>query len=153
MMNGRPARALHQLLSALNAFPLWPLQTFARAALAGVFLQSAINKLESWQITLVLFRDEYRVPLLPYDLAAKLATLNEAAGAILLIAGFATRLATLPLLGMTAVIEIFVYPDAWSEHLTWATLLLLLLLRGAGPLSFDYLLSRVVGRSAVPLAA
>jgi len=54
----------------------------------------------------------------------------------------ATRLATLPLLGMVAVIEIFVYPQAWTEHLLWASILVFLLTRGPGPFSLDYLIEQ-----------
>ena len=137
---------IRRVILTLDSFPLWPLQTIARIAVGGVFYKSAINKLESWDITLLLFRDEYRVPVLPYDLAALLATGVEFFGAVLLIAGLFARLATLPLFGVIAVIQTFVYPDAWVEHLTWTTLLLLILFRGPGLLSFDYLLGRASGR-------
>jgi putative oxidoreductase len=65
------------------------------------------------------------------------------------LVGLFARLATLPLLGMLVVIEVFVYPQAWVEHLTWATLLLLVLLRGAGPISVDHLITRVATRRAL----
>lgn len=78
---------------------------------------------------------------------AALATAFELGCPLLLVAGLATRLATLPLLGMIAVIQLFVYPSAWPEHLTWASILLFLLTRGPGPLSID----RVIGRaSSIP---
>jgi putative oxidoreductase len=84
-----------------------------------------------------LFADEYKVPVLPPDLAATMAATFELGCSALLVLGLATRAATLPLLGMIAVIQTFVYPHAYSEHLTWASLLLFLLTRGAGPWSLD----------------
>jgi putative oxidoreductase len=71
------------------------------------------------------------------ELAAQLATATELSMPVLLALGLFTRLATLPLLGMVLVIQLFVYPDSWAEHLTWAALLLLILTRGAGALSLD----------------
>ena len=132
------------VVDALNRVPLWLVQTSARIAVGGVFYKSALLKIQSPEITLVLFRDEYRLPLLPYDLAAQLATVVEMSGAILLFLGLFTRLATLPLLGTIAIIQIFVYPHAWVEHLTWTTGLLLILLRGPGPISLDHLLARAL---------
>jgi putative oxidoreductase len=132
------------VVDALNRVPLWLVQTVARIAVGGVFYKSALLKLQSPEITLVLFRDEYRLPLLPYDVAAQLATIVEMTGAVLLFLGLFARLATLPLLGTIAIIQVFVYPNAWVEHLTWTTGLLIILLRGPGPLSLDSLLSRVL---------
>jgi len=142
-------RQYYWLFSALDDFALWPVQTLARIAVGMVFLQSGLNKLESWEPTLALFRDEYRLPFIPYQLAAELGTTVEITGSLLLLVGLLSRLATLPLLGMIAVIEVFVYPQAWVEHLTWATLLLLILLRGAGPISIDHLIARLATRRAL----
>lgn len=142
-------RQYYWLLAALDDFALWPVQTLARIAVGMVFLQSGLNKLESWEPTLALFRDEYRLPFIPYQLAAELGTTVEITGSLLLLVGLLSRLATLPLLGMIAVIEVFVYPQAWVEHLTWATLLLLILLRGAGPISIDHLIARLATRRAL----
>jgi putative oxidoreductase len=140
--------------AALERVPLWLVQTMARVAIGGVFYKSGLLKMQSPEITLVLFRDEYRLPLLRYDVAAQLATIVEMTGAILLFLGLFTRLATLPLLGTIAIIQTLVYPSAWVEHLTWTTGLLLILLRGPGPLSLDHLLSRLLGlRPAKPAAA
>ena len=113
-----------------------------RLAIAGVFLRAGLNKLTSWGPTVALFRDEYRVPILSPEIAAALATAFELGCPLLLIVGLATRLATLPLFAMIAVIQLFVYPSAWPEHLTWASILLFLLTRGAGPLSLDRLIAR-----------
>ncbi len=81
------------------------------------------------------------MPLVPPDVAAYMATYAETFFPILLVLGLLTRLSALALLGMTAVIEIFVYPLAWPTHLTWAALMLYLIGRGAGRFSLD----RVVG--------
>ena len=136
---------LEQALSKLESLPLWPIQTLARIGVAAVFYNSAKLKLQSWDITLLLFRDEYQVPLLPFDLAARMATAVEMACAVLLFVGLFTRLATLPLFGVIGIIQIFVYPNAWGEHMTWTALLLIVLFRGPGPLSIDYILSRQFG--------
>jgi putative oxidoreductase len=105
-----------------------------------------VIKVASWDSTLALFRDEYRVPVLPYEIAAALAATFELGCSTLLIVGFATRLAALPLLAMIATIQLFVYPNAWSEHLVWASILLLLLTRGAGAVSLDHLIAGAWGR-------
>lgn len=113
----------------------------ARAAVAATFLLSARTKvngfLEVSDGALYLFREEYKLPLLPPDLAAHLATYAEHLFPLMLIVGLGTRVAALALLGMTAVIQIFVYPDAWPTHLMWLALLLLLIGRGGGALSLD----------------
>jgi putative oxidoreductase len=128
------------ITSILEGLPLGVLQLAFRLAIASVFLKAGLNKLASWDITVQLFRDEYRVPVLPPEIAATMATTFEIGCSVLLIAGLATRLAALPLLGMILVIQLFVYPGAYSEHLTWASILAFLLSRGAGPISLDRLL-------------
>lgn len=136
-----------RLRDGLNRVPLSLAQLLARLALAGVFFRSGMNKLDGWQFTVQLFRDEYRVPLLPAELAAQLATAVELIIPAFLVLGLATRIATLPLLGMVFVIQVFVYPVSWPEHLTWTALLLFLLIRGAGGLSVDHLVAgRLFGR-------
>ena len=113
----------------------------ARFAIAGIFFMSGRTKVEGWlsvsDAAVALFADEYKVPLLPPALAAHLATYAEHLFPLLLVLGLGTRLSALALLGMTAVIQIFVYPDAWPTHLVWATALLYLAGRGAGPVSLD----------------
>jgi putative oxidoreductase len=89
-----------------------------------------------------LFEDEYKVPVLPPEIAARLAMFNELTWPIFLFLGLATRFATLPLLGMIAVIQIFVYPNAWPDHVLWGGILLFLLTRGPGALSLDYLIGK-----------
>ena len=126
----------------LDRVPLALCQILFRLSIAGVFFRAGLAKLTSWEPTLALFRDEYQVPLLSPEIAAALAATFELGCSLLLIVGLATRLATLPLLGMIAVIQLFVYPGAWPEHLTWVSILLFLLSRGAGPLSVDRVIAR-----------
>ena len=133
--------AIARALDVLGRFPPPLLQLMFRLAVASVFLKAGLNKIASWELTVQLFADEYKVPLLSPDLAATMAATFEIGCSTLLILGLATRLATLPLLGMIAVIQTFVYPNAYSEHLTWASILLFLLTRGAGPWSLDRALS------------
>ncbi len=132
--------SLARALDVLGRFPLPVLQLMFRLAVATVFLKAGLTKIASWETTVQLFADEYKVPVLPPDLAATMAATFELGCSMLLIVGLATRLATLPLLGMIAVIQTFVYPNAYAEHLTWASLLLFLLTRGAGPWSLDRVL-------------
>jgi len=122
----------------------------ARLGIASVFFLSGRTKVEGVLTitdgTYELFRTEYALPLIPPDVAAHLATYSEHLFPILLVLGFATRPAALALLGMTAVIEVFVYPDAWPAHLSWAGLLLPLIAKGAGRWSLDAVIGRP-GRS------
>jgi putative oxidoreductase len=135
------------LRATLERFPLSALQLMARLSIGAVFFNSGLTKIASWQTTVVLFRDEYKVPVLQPELAASLAAATELTCPVLLVLGLATRLATLPMLGMTFVIEAFVYPEDWVEHLTWATLLLLILTRGPGAIALDrWLAPLVLGR-------
>lgn len=120
---------------------------FTRIVLAGIFWRSARTKVEegSWlsisDTTYFLFAEEYSGVPLPSDLAAVLATVSEHAFPILLVLGLFTRMSALALLGMTMVIQIFVYPEAWwSVHSLWAALALILIMRGGGTLSLDALL-------------
>jgi putative oxidoreductase len=135
-MSGARGR-LTWALTQLGRFPLALIQVLFRLAIASVFLKAGVNKLASWELTVQLFADEYMVPVLPPDLAAVMAASTEIGCSLLLILGLGTRLATLPLLGMIAVIQTFVYPNAYAEHLTWASILLFLLTRGGGPWSVD----------------
>ncbi len=113
----------------------------ARVAVAAIFFMSGRTKVEGLltlkDSTFLLFREEYNVPVIPPEIAAHMATYAEHLFPILLVLGLFTRLSALALLGMTAVIQIFVYPDAWPTHLSWAGLMLLLVARGGGILSLD----------------
>jgi len=129
----------------LSRVPLSLLQLIMRIAIGSVFLNAGLLKYRSWEITVLLFRDEYKVPLVDPALLARMATFNELTFSTLLFLGLATRLATLPFLGMIVVIQTFVYPEAWIEHLLWTSILLLLLTRGGGALSVDHLIARRFG--------
>jgi putative oxidoreductase len=130
------------LTQQLERFPLSILQLALRIGVGAVFFRSGLLKLGSWEFTIRLFRDEYQVPLLDPELAARITTILELGIPPLLFVGLATRLATLPLLGMIAVIQVFVYPNAWSDHLMWAAALVLVLTRGPGVLSLDHWIAR-----------
>ena len=132
---------IERIRAALDATPLSIVQLLARIGVAAVFFKSGMTKIASWEFTLMLFREEYRVPLLPPEIAAPLATATELTMPVLLALGLLSRLATLPLLGMVLVIQLFVYPQSWAEHLTWTALLLLILTRGPGAISLDRVIS------------
>jgi putative oxidoreductase len=116
----------------------------ARIAIAAIFFISGRTKVDGFlsisDTAYTLFREDYKVPLLAPELAAHLATYAEHLFPVLLLLGLFTRLSALALLGMTAVIQIFVYPDAWPTHLSWAALMLYLIGRGAGTFSLDRVL-------------
>jgi putative oxidoreductase len=126
----------------LARFPLSVIQLAMRIAVGAVFFNSGLLKINSWEFAIKLFQDEYKVPLLDPVWAARLGTFNELTFSVLLVVGLATRIATLPLLGMIVVIQTFVYPQAWTEHLLWASILVFLLTRGPGELSLDQLIER-----------
>jgi putative oxidoreductase len=122
---------------------------FARIALAGVFWRSGQSKLEegSWltisDSTYELFRTEYAGVPLPPDLATVAATGAEHLFPVLLVLGLFTRLSAFALFGMTMVIQIFVYPEAWwPVHSLWVALALALIVRGGGLFSLDTPLAR-----------
>lgn len=152
-----PAVALRGLGQRL--IPYSVIALLARFSLAAVFWNSGQTKIEGLAVNLVngefqlgwprlsgsavaLFQDEYKLPLLPPDIAATLAATGEHVLALGLLLGLATRLSALGLLGMTLVIQLLVYPGAYATHGTWAALLLLLIARGPGAFSLDHLLAR-----------
>jgi putative oxidoreductase len=136
---GRPIHAFGRLAERL--IPESAIALVTRLGVAAIFWQSARTKVDGvlhiTDGTYGLFREEYRLPLIPSDLAAHLATYSEHLFSILLVLGLFTRFSALALLGMTAVIEIFVYPDAWPTHLSWAALMIYLIARGGGGWSLD----------------
>lgn len=144
VMDPAPAQARRSGLAAardlLGRVPMSVHQLLFRLAIAGVFLRAGLTKIASWESTVALFREEYRVPVLPPEIAARLAATFEVGCSLLLLLGLGTRVATLPLLGMIATIQLFVYPQAWSEHLVWGSILVLLLTRGPGACSLDRLI-------------
>jgi putative oxidoreductase len=131
-------KELLRLRGLLEAVPYAFLALLLRLGAGAVFWFSGTAKLASWDTTLQLFRDEYRVPLLDPVFAAHLTAGIELSTPILLVAGLLTRATAFLLLGMTAVIEIFVYPLAWPTHIQWAAMLLVLLCRGPGKWSIDH---------------
>ena len=130
--------AIERVIGWLESVPYSLLALPLRFAVATVFWNSATTKLANWDATLQLFEDEYKVPLLPPDIAAHLGAAIELSTPVLLVLGFLTRPAALVLLGMTTIIEVFVYPQAWPTHIQWAAMLLVLLCRGGGNFSVDH---------------
>lgn len=137
-----PVRLLLQVRAWLEAVPYSVLALPLRLGVAWIFWSAAQVKLLNWQRTIEFFADEYRVPLLPPEVAASMALAIEIACPILLVLGLLTRFAVVVLMGMTAVIQIFVYPEAWPTHLQWFAMMLVLLCRGAGTFSVDHFLWR-----------
>jgi putative oxidoreductase len=131
----------------LGRFPLSIIQLAMRIGVGSVFFKAGLLKYASWELTVKLFEDEYKVPILPPEVAARIAMFQELTIPILLFLGLGTRIATVPLLGMIAVIQTFVYPNAWTDHLTWGSILVFLLTRGPGVFSLDYLIERRVVKS------
>jgi putative oxidoreductase len=133
---------VRRIADRLDRVPYSVLAVPLRLAVATVFWNSAMTKLDDWNAALSLFTDEYKLPLLPPHIAAYMAVSIELSTPVLLVLGLLTRPTALVLLGMTTVIEVFVYPLAWPTHLQWAAMLLVLLCRGAGSASLDRLLLR-----------
>jgi NADH dehydrogenase/putative oxidoreductase len=131
-------------VEALTRYGAAPYQLFLRLWMAEVFWRSGLVKIASWTTTVALFQDEYQVPLLPPALAASMAAAAELACPVLLAFGLGTRLAALPLMVMTLVIQ-FTYLDR-AEHFYWLMVLGQIALRGPGPLSLDHLIWRMLRR-------
>lgn len=113
-----------------------------RIWIAHVFFVSGLVKISNFNNTIYLFENEYSVPILPPILAAISSTFFELACPVLLIFGLASRLATLPLLAMTAIIQ-FTY-DQNIQHAYWAMLLGIILSFGPGPVSLDYIIKKKI---------
>lgn len=136
---------IRQIVAALERIPHSLIALGARLFPAAIFWQSGQSKLEGWRVSdnaIYLFREEYRLPLIDPVLAAHLAALGEHLLPLLLALGLASRFAALGLLGMTAVIQVFVYPDAWPTHGVWAVCLLIVAARGPGRIALDTLIAR-----------
>ena len=148
MQKGKPSRKysqagrLHTIIRLLEAVPIAFPVLVLRLGVALAFWRSGNVKIASWSTTLQLFTNEYRVPVLPPEIAAHLATAVELTAPILLLLGLATRLGAAAMLGMTLVIQLFVYPENYPDHLLWAGPLLYLVLRGPGAISVDHLIRR-----------
>ncbi|MDX1529596.1 MAG: DoxX family protein [Gammaproteobacteria bacterium] len=143
-MTRRPsvAESFAAVTDRLGVFPKSVVELALRAGVAAVFFKSGLSKIANWELTVQLFTDEYAVPVLPPELAAYMATAAELICPVLLLAGLAARLGALALLGVTAVIQIFVYPQSWAEHLLWASIFVYVLTQGPGKLSVDHAIRR-----------
>jgi putative oxidoreductase len=133
-----------RLVQILNAIPYSVIALLARLATFSVFFRSGTQKLSDWNATLLLFQNEYRVPVLPPHFAAYMAASVELGCSCLVLIGLLTRASVAALLGMVTVIQIFVYPEAWPDHIQWLAFMFILLARGPGRLSVDRL---VFGRA------
>ncbi len=141
-----------RLVAAAEAIPAALLGLLFRIAVFSVFWRAAWPKWQNWDLTIALFQDEYlaALPFLPAAPMAYLAGVLEIVCAALVLIGLGTRLAALPLLGMTLFVQLFVYWNSWPQHILWAALLLHLIARGPGAWSFDHLLAgrRTITHSA-----
>lgn len=141
------AKSIHTAATAtLDRLCAPVLDLIVRVTIGLVFFRSGLQKLQDWESTIFLFADEYKVPLLAPELAATLGTFNELVMPLLLFVGLASRLAALPLMGMTLIIQ-FVLGGAnpafdKAEHFFWLILLATIVIRGPGKLSVDHLISR-----------
>ncbi len=142
-------------IAILKSIPEDLIALTARLAIATVFWRSAQTKINGWDFsgqsfqfynlndsTFTLFQYEYSLPLINYKLGAYLATFNEFFLSIAILLGIMTRLSALAFLGMTAVIQIFVYPDAWPTHIMWVAMLFYIIKHGPGRFSLDQLLAK-----------
>ena len=136
------------LIALLEKVPLSVNALLCRWGIAAVFWRSGQTKVHGFfQInptTFDLFREEYKIPVIPPEVAAVMATVSEHLFSVLLFIGLASRLSALSLFGMTLVIEIFVYPESWPDHLMWASAMLFVLFRGPGKWSMDHLIGKKI---------
>ena len=141
-------KLINIVIGLFELIPHWFHALLARVAIALVFWNSGRTKVPDWnffavnETTLQLFMEDYKVPLLSPPIAAYMSQTAEHVFPILLIIGFASRFSALALLCMTAVIEIFVYPDAYVLHGTWAAILIFIMKYGPGVISLDYLIGK-----------
>lgn len=164
-LRGGPLSLVQWSVHLLSRIPDAALASLGRFSIAAVFWLSGQTKVDGLEIDIVhgtfklgwphlsqsallLFSDEYKLPLLPPEIAATLAASAEHIFSLLILVGLATRFSALGLLFMTLVIEVFVYPDAYPTHGVWATVLLFLMAKGPGPLSLDHWLARRFQHSA-----
>ena len=140
-----------RLVKRLKATPDGLMVLMARVGLGAFFVRAGQTKVDGdfnlTDTTLYLFREEYKVPLLSPEAAAYMATAAEHVFGALLIIGLATRLSALGLLGMTIIIQVFVYPASWPDHLLWAAALMFILARGPGWLAADRGVCKLLGHT------
>lgn len=146
-------------IGLLSKIPDSLISAIGRFSIAAIYWQSAQTKIEGFAIDIVsgtftlgmphlsasavdLFRDEYKLPIIPPEIAAYMAAFAEHFFSLLILIGLATRFSSIALLVMTLVIQIFVYPDAYPTHGVWITVLLFLMAKGPGKLSIDHLVAQ-----------
>ena len=132
---------LDVLRTRARRFPLPLLEFGMRLAVGATFFRSGMIKFQSFDGAIALFREEYRLPLLPPEIAAYMGTTVELSASVFLVLGLFARLGAAALLTMTLVIQFLVYPANWPEHLMWASILAYVLTRGPGALSIDRLVA------------
>ena len=132
---------IDRLRAKAQRLPLSVLEFGMRLAVGATFFRSGMTKFQSFDSAIGLFRDEYRLPLLPPEIAAYMGTTVELTAPILLVLGLFARLGAAALLAMTLTIQFLVYPENWPEHLMWASILGYVLSRGPGVLSIDRLVA------------
>ncbi len=154
-----PLRLVRQSIGLLGRIPDSAIALLGRFSIAAIFWKSGQTKVKGFAIDIVngeflfglpqlsdsvvgLFRDEYKLPLVPPELAAPMAAVAEHLFPLLILIGLATRFSALALLVMTATIQFLVYPDAWPTHGVWAAVLLFIVARGPGVVSLDHLLAK-----------
>ena len=155
---------VESIIDLLDRVPHTLMALLGRFSIAAIFWQSGQTKVQNFAINIVsgevtlgwpqlsdsvvdLFRDEYALPLIPPEFAAVAAAFAEHTFPLLILIGLATRFSALALLGMTATIQLFVYPDAYPTHGVWAAVLLWLVARGPGALSLDHLIAKRYGNA------
>ena len=140
----KPLALAGRAATLLNNIPYSVVILPARIATFSVFFRSGLVKIADWNATIQLFREEYKVPLLPPEIAAHMAATMELGLSSLILIGLFSRLSVLGLLGMVGVIQLFVEPMGWPDHIQWLAFMLFILWRGPGAFSLDHLLVRQV---------
>jgi putative oxidoreductase len=155
---------VHRCIHYMQQIPESLIALLGRFSVSAIFWLSAQTKVEGFALNLItgdihlgiphlsgsavaLFAQEYRLPLIAPELAAVAAAICEHVLSMLLLIGLGSRFAALALLGMTATIQVFVYPDAYPTHGVWATVLLFIIVRGPGVVSIDHFLARRYGQA------
>jgi putative oxidoreductase len=137
-----------RMFTLMGRFPDALLLLFTRIAVGHIFWASGQTKVEGWSLSdsaVELFRSEYRLPLIPPEIAATMAATMEHVLPLMLLIGLGTRFAALGLFAMTLVIQLFVYPEAWWVHAMWLAALAWIIAKGGGALSLDHLIVRRMG--------
>ncbi len=144
----KPLALVQRAGALLNAVPYSIVILPARIATFSVFFRSGLVKIADWNATLLLFREEYKVPVLPPEIAAQMAAAMELGLSSLVLAGLFARLSVLGLLGMVGVIQLFVEPMGWPDHIQWLGFMVFILWRGPGAFSLDHLIARQLSEPA-----